>query len=88
MAATDGSEYLDIEVEISSEHFRRVDSAARTEQEEEDLLWAAIERLPSSKRLNYAILRKETVDVTHLDRQERQFLLQNALGCLELEISF
>ncbi|ONK76807.1 uncharacterized protein A4U43_C02F40 [Asparagus officinalis] len=111
-AATDGSEYMAIDLEggaAAAGPFVRADSVSRTEHEDEELLWAAIERLPSSKRLNYAILRKvhnsnsssndddergassssssgarpEAVDVTNLDREGRQMLVQNALATNE-----
>ncbi|XP_020113539.1 ABC transporter G family member 51 [Ananas comosus] len=55
-AATDGSEYFVIEVEEAGEHFARASNADALAEDESELLWAAIERLPSFKRRNFAIL--------------------------------
>lgn len=64
MAATDGSEYLAIEVDGGAAPFARSDSVARMQDEDEELLWAAIERLPSRKQLKYGILRNNRNEVT------------------------
>ena len=56
MAASDGSEYFEIG-SIGSESFARASNAETVEEDEEELRWAALSRLPSRKRINYALLR-------------------------------
>ncbi|MED6148583.1 ABC transporter G member 31 [Stylosanthes scabra] len=56
MAASDGSEYFEIG-SIGSESFARASNAETVEEDEEELRWAALSRLPSQKRVNYAVLR-------------------------------
>ncbi|XP_039132009.1 ABC transporter G family member 31 isoform X2 [Dioscorea cayenensis subsp. rotundata] len=90
MAAPNGSEFFDIDVEQGlSDPFGRPSNAEVVQEDEDELLWAAIERLPSHKRLNYAIVRRnstrdpvepETIDVTKLDRQGRERLVRKALA--------
>ena len=93
MAAPNGSEFFDIDVEQGlSDPFGRPSNAEAVQEDEDELLWAAIERLPSHKRLNYAIVRRnsarnpvepETIDVTKLDRQGRERLVRKALATNE-----
>ncbi|CAJ1970634.1 unnamed protein product [Sphenostylis stenocarpa] len=56
MAASDGSEYFEIG-SIGSESFARASNADTVTEDEEELQWAALSRLPSQKRINYALLR-------------------------------
>ncbi|RYQ99046.1 hypothetical protein Ahy_B07g086895 [Arachis hypogaea] len=56
MATSDGSEYFEI-VSIGNESFARASNAETVEEDEEELRWAALSRLPSQKRSNYAVLR-------------------------------
>ncbi|XP_042513197.1 ABC transporter G family member 31-like isoform X2 [Macadamia integrifolia] len=85
MAASNGSEYLEIRTDDGSRRESFV------EEEEEELLWAAIERLPSQKRRNLALLKRPTsndpdkeltemIDVRKLDHKGRELLVQKALA--------
>lgn len=56
MAASDGSEYFEIG-SFRSESFARASNADTVEEDEEELQWAALSRLPSQKRINYALYR-------------------------------
>nr|DAD28487.1 TPA_asm: hypothetical protein HUJ06_029955 [Nelumbo nucifera] len=92
MAVSNGSEYFYIEIDNRSASFSRADSVA---QDEEELLWAAIEKLPSRKRTNLAILKNtspdtdggegkpETIDVRKLDRFGRELVVRNAFATEE-----
>ncbi|KAL3530879.1 hypothetical protein ACH5RR_010201 [Cinchona calisaya] len=94
MAASNGSEYFDVVVDGQSESFTRPSNAEFVEQDEEELLWAALERLPSQKRSNFALLRRtpsssdgeeprtrtEAVDVRKLDRLNRELVVKRALA--------
>lgn len=57
MAASDGSEYFEMGSIGGSESFARASNADTVEEDEEELQWEALARLPSQKRINYAILR-------------------------------
>ncbi|KAF8113532.1 hypothetical protein N665_0049s0047 [Sinapis alba] len=48
-AAWNGSEYFDIDVETGRQSFARPSNAETVEQDEEDLRWAAVGRLPSQR---------------------------------------
>ncbi|CAN6899537.1 unnamed protein product [Brassica oleracea] len=50
VAASNGSEYFDIDVETGGKSFARPLNAETEEQDEEDLRWAAIRRLPSQRQ--------------------------------------
>ncbi|XP_062085164.1 ABC transporter G family member 31 [Humulus lupulus] len=88
MAASNGSEYFEFDIETGNESFGRPSNAESVAQDEEQLLWAAIARLPSQKRSHFALLRKspsgkqgtETIDVTKLDREGRESLVKKALA--------
>nr|XP_043635485.1 ABC transporter G family member 31 [Erigeron canadensis] len=90
MAASDGSEYFDIDIESVHDTFSRVESI---HEDETELRWAAIERLPSKHAKNLALLRRsddddnnertETVDVTKLDRRYRSLIVRKALATSE-----
>ncbi|PON60434.1 ABC transporter-like [Trema orientale] len=88
MAASNGSEYFEFEIEAGTESFARPSNAESVAEDEEELLWAALARLPSQKRSNFALLRKtpsgrggtETIDVRKLDRQGRENLVKKALA--------
>ncbi|KAK9152792.1 hypothetical protein Sjap_000272 [Stephania japonica] len=92
MAASDGSEYFAIGVE-QRDSFSRPSNSDAVERDEEDLLWAALQRLPTRKRSNFAVLRRrsgeddgggdekaETVDVRKLDRFGRELVVQKAFA--------
>lgn len=89
-AADDGSElYVDLEARLSG-RFRQPSSAGESAMDDEDeLVWAAIERLPSQKRHNFAVVRGAgegpcaAFDVRKLDRAGREHLLQQALATAE-----
>ncbi|XVE79409.1 hypothetical protein DITRI_Ditri14bG0056300 [Diplodiscus trichospermus] len=94
MAASNGSEYFEFDVEAGSmESFHRPSNAEAVKQDEEELVWEAIARLPSVKQGRFAILRRspseheggenggtETIDVTRLDRMRRELVLKKALA--------
>ncbi|XWS28696.1 hypothetical protein CRYUN_Cryun25bG0093500 [Craigia yunnanensis] len=96
MAASNGSEYFDFDVEAGNAgSFRRSSNAGTVQQDEEELVWEAIARLPSVKQGRFAILRRspseyeggegdyggaETIDVTRLDRTRRELVLKKALA--------
>ncbi|WOG90844.1 hypothetical protein DCAR_0310090 [Daucus carota subsp. sativus] len=78
-----GREVYDLEAEA----FIRPSNADDVERDEEELVWAALERLPSRKRTNYAVLTRdeetETVDVRKLNRSKRELVVRNALDTSE-----
>lgn len=69
MAASNGSEYFEVEIETTNDSFARPSNADVVAEDEEELLWAAIERLPSQKRLNFAILKRTSSDSDGGDRR-------------------
>ena len=92
MAASDGSEYFEIG-SIGSESFARASNAEWVEEDEEELHWAALSRLPSQKRINFAVLRASSsrqpskentgdnlVDVRKLNRFNRELVVKKALA--------
>ncbi|KAL5991461.1 hypothetical protein ACLOJK_012370 [Asimina triloba] len=90
MAASNGSEFFEIEMEQHTDAFPRPSNAEALVEDEEELLWAALERLPTQKRSNFAIMRrnlskidgltqKVTFDVRKLDRTAREQLVKNAM---------
>ncbi|RWR92141.1 ABC transporter-like protein [Cinnamomum micranthum f. kanehirae] len=94
MAASNGSEFFEIEADGQNEHFSRPSNAESVAQDEDELVWAAIERLPSQKRSNYAIIKRspsvgngapmtEAVDVRKLDQTGRELLLMKAMATNE-----
>ncbi|XP_059660861.1 ABC transporter G family member 31 [Cornus florida] len=95
MAASNGSEYFEFEIETGSEGFARPSNAESVAEDEDELLWAALGRLPSQKRTNFALLRRsasesdsgeektETIDVRKLDRFNRELVVRNALATSE-----
>ncbi|KAJ8452690.1 hypothetical protein Cgig2_005026 [Carnegiea gigantea] len=91
MAASNGSEFFELDVDNDYDSFGRPSNADTVAQDEEELQWAAIERLPSVKRSNFALLREQAgavggenvIDVRKLDRSNRQLLVQNALNTTE-----
>ncbi|KAJ7964175.1 ABC transporter-like [Quillaja saponaria] len=71
MAASNGSEYFEIGVESGNyEVFATASNAESVAQDEEDLEWAAIERLPSQHLKYYALLRRTGSEYN--DRQREQ----------------
>ncbi|KAK7275991.1 hypothetical protein RIF29_17120 [Crotalaria pallida] len=95
MAASDGSEYFEIG-SMGSESFARASNAETVAEDEEELQWVALSRLPSQKRLNYAVLRasssrrappqaggggsEDLVDVRKLNRFHRELVVKKALA--------
>nr|XP_010316522.1 ABC transporter G family member 31-like isoform X2 [Solanum lycopersicum] len=76
MASSNGSDSLE-----SYSNFGRHSNA---DSDEDELMWAALEKLPSEKRTNFALLKRtDTIDVTKLDRLTRQILVNNALATSE-----
>ncbi|KAH0772358.1 hypothetical protein KY290_016339 [Solanum tuberosum] len=76
MGSSNGSDYFE-----SYSNFGRQSNA---DSDEDELMWAALEKLPSEKRTNFALLKRtDTVDVTKLDRLTRQLLVNNALATSE-----
>ncbi|PKI49876.1 hypothetical protein CRG98_029714 [Punica granatum] len=55
MAASNGSEYFEYEIESGAESLARPSNAESVAEDENELWWAAIERLPSAKQLNMAV---------------------------------
>ncbi|XP_074329259.1 ABC transporter G family member 31-like isoform X2 [Apium graveolens] len=90
MAASNGTEYYEVDMEMGGDHFTRPTNAEEVQKDEDELLWAALERLPSQKRTNFALLRRQlskpqgkdirTVDVRKLDRFNRELVVKNALA--------
>ncbi|XP_057956194.1 ABC transporter G family member 31 isoform X2 [Malania oleifera] len=93
-AASNGSEYFEIDTESGLSMRSTTESV---EEDEEELLWAAIERLPSQKRTNAALLRRtqsesdggreeartETIDVRKLNRFGRELVVKKAFATSE-----
>lgn len=99
-AASNGSEYFELDIDPARESFARPSNADTVEEDEDQLIWEAISRLPSQKRGTTAILKgisseydaqggklAETVDVTKLDRAKRQLVVKNALATNEQDNS-
>ncbi|KAK3206522.1 hypothetical protein Dsin_020568 [Dipteronia sinensis] len=90
MAASNGSEYFEYEIEGGRDSFARPSNAETVEEDEEELMWAAIARLPSQKQGNFALLsrtssastnsKKETVDVRKLSRSRREQVVKKAFA--------
>ncbi|EEF36755.1 ABC transporter G family member 31 [Ricinus communis] len=93
-AAMDGTEYLELQIDHFRESFARASNAESVQEDEDELLWEAISRLPSQRRGNFALLRRsaseyaedgsgkrtETIDVTRLDRANRELVVKKALA--------
>ncbi|XP_073062087.1 ABC transporter G family member 31 isoform X2 [Primulina eburnea] len=93
MASSNGSEFFELDVEIDGErNFARPSNADSVAQDEEELRWAAIEKLPSRNRANFALLRRtssdssggedytDTIDVRKLNRFNRELVVKRALA--------
>ncbi|KAL8516358.1 hypothetical protein ACS0TY_014856 [Phlomoides rotata] len=96
MAASNGSEYFELDVEFEPDTtFSRPSNAESVAQDEEELRWAAIERLPSQQRSNIAFLTRtaedsdsggestDAVDVRKLNRTNRELVVRRALDTTE-----
>uniref|UniRef100_A0A803LXC5 ABC transporter domain-containing protein n=1 Tax=Chenopodium quinoa TaxID=63459 RepID=A0A803LXC5_CHEQI len=96
MAASNGSEFFEIELSNSEleSSFGRPSNAEAVAKDEEDLIWAAFERLPSVKRTKLAVIYDDdnggggdklisTIDVTKLDRNRREMVVLKALDTAE-----
>ncbi|KAK7372089.1 hypothetical protein VNO80_05458 [Phaseolus coccineus] len=94
MAASDGSEYFELG-SMGSESFAMASNSETVAEDEEELQWAALSRLPSQKRINYALLRASSsrtqpptqgsapdnlVDVRKLSRSRRELVVKKALA--------
>lgn len=64
MAASDGSEYFALDMEAQVDNFPRQSNAESVAQDEEELMWAALERLPTRKRQNFALLKRAPSRIT------------------------
>ncbi|KZV18315.1 ABC transporter G family member 31-like [Dorcoceras hygrometricum] len=93
MASSNGSEFFELDVEIDGERsFARPSNADSVAQDEEELRWAAIEKLPSRNRTNFALIRRstsdssggeeytDTIDVRKLNRFNRELVVKRALA--------
>ena len=91
MAASNGSEFFGMEIGEPSEMLRRPSNASSVAEDEGELRWAAIERLPSVKRMNMAFVKRsassssgnEPIDVRNLDRFKRELVVKNAYATNE-----
>lgn len=96
MAASNGSEYYELDVEFEADStFSRPSNADAVALDEEELRWAAIERLPSQKRPNFALLKRtasesdgsrestDAIDVRKLNRFNRELVVRRALATTE-----
>ncbi|KAH7838131.1 hypothetical protein Vadar_022406 [Vaccinium darrowii] len=93
MAASDGSEYFELNVVKAGIEggFAGASNAESVREDEDELVWAALESLPSQKRTNFALLRRtdngeertEAVDVRKLDRPNRELVVKRALATTE-----
>ncbi|XP_038716809.1 LOW QUALITY PROTEIN: ABC transporter G family member 31-like [Tripterygium wilfordii] len=99
MAASNRRDYFEfLELERGRESFAKPSNADAVEEDEVELMWAALDKLPSQKRGNYAVLRRgssekgtgedgvanaETVDVRKLTRSKREFVVKEALATNE-----
>ncbi|XP_056687617.1 ABC transporter G family member 31 isoform X2 [Spinacia oleracea] len=83
------AEYIELDINELESPFPQPSNAETVAKDEDDLVWAAIERLPSFKQLNFALLRDDgeaqvsTIDVTKLDRNQRELVVQKALDTPE-----
>ncbi|XP_074576204.1 ABC transporter G family member 31-like [Curcuma longa] len=96
MAASSGSEYFEIDME--GDMFQRQGSwgmdAPEAREDERELMWASVERLPSVRRQHFAVVQRdsqssfsqaqslpfEVVDVRRLDRAARERVLNKAFA--------
>ncbi|CAL5426857.1 unnamed protein product [Camellia sinensis] len=84
MAASNGTEFFELEVESRIDSFSRASNAESMREDEDELLWAALSRLSSQKQTNFALLRRTVskldggeeryaaIDVRKLDHRARQ----------------
>uniref|UniRef100_A0A803KRW0 ABC transporter domain-containing protein n=1 Tax=Chenopodium quinoa TaxID=63459 RepID=A0A803KRW0_CHEQI len=94
MAASNGSEYFELDVNDLESSFPKPSNAETVAKDEDDLIWDAIERLPSFKRSKFALIRRDddgegvgagvsAIDVTKLDRNHRELVVKSALQTSE-----
>ncbi|KAF5930819.1 hypothetical protein HYC85_031692 [Camellia sinensis] len=95
MAISDGTEFFELEVESGIDCFSRASNAESVRENENELLWAALSRLPSQKQTNFALLRRtaskldggeersEAIDVRKLDRFNHELVVKRALATTE-----
>lgn len=93
MAASRRShDFYEVDQESQTSSFGRASNAENVERDEEELVWAAIEKLPSARRPNAILLRRtaseagdgneqtETLDVRKLNKVDRALLVKKALA--------
>nr|GEX58236.1 ABC transporter G family member 31 [Tanacetum cinerariifolium] len=94
MAASDGSEYFDVDIESGLDTFSRRSNADEVQRDEMELLWTTIDRLPSRQEKKYALVKRssgsnggvertKTVIVTKLDMRNRSLIVRKALDTFE-----
>lgn len=64
MAASNGSEYFELEINATDQSFSRPSNAELVARDAQELLWAAIERLPSQKQSNFALLTRNASEIS------------------------
>ena len=94
MAASDGSEYFEFEMGSRRDTFSR-SMREEVREDEDELMWEAILRLPSQKRTNFALMKRtaseaeggdqrtDTIDVRKLDRLNRELVVKKAFATTE-----
>ncbi|KAI7982869.1 ABC transporter G family member 31 [Camellia lanceoleosa] len=95
VVALDGTEFFKLEVESGIDSFSRALNAESVKKDEDELLWAALSRLPSQKQTNFALLRQtiskldggeersEAIDIRKLDCFNRKPVVKRALATTE-----
>ncbi|KAI7984196.1 ABC transporter G family member 31 [Camellia lanceoleosa] len=75
--------------------FLRASNAESVREDEDELLWAALSRLPSQKQTNFTLLRRtvskldgreersKAIDVKKLDRFNRELIVNRAFATTE-----
>ncbi|KAI7981345.1 ABC transporter G family member 31 [Camellia lanceoleosa] len=92
MAASDGTEFFELEVENGIDSFLRASNAKSMRENEYELLWATLSRLPSQKQTNFALLRRtvskldggversEAINIRKLDYFNRELIVKRAFA--------
>ncbi|KAL7201502.1 hypothetical protein ACSBR1_033244 [Camellia fascicularis] len=95
MVASDRTEFFELEVKSGIDSFSRASNAESMREDEYELLWAVLSRLPSQKQTNFVLLRQtvskldggeersEAIDVRKLDRFNRELVVKRALATTE-----
>lgn len=93
MAASDGSEYFEYDMALRKDAFSQ-STREELREDEDELMWEAILRLPSQKRTNFALMKRtaseaegdqrtDTIDVRKLDRLNREMVVKKAFATTE-----